>query len=342
MMQGGDAAAGSRIVVDTIDSVALRDNPLSDPARRALHVYLPPGYDADPTRRYPAAYLLGALFNSGELLLAARPFAEGLQARLDRLIREQRVPPLIVAMPDARSRYGTGQYLDSPAVGRYASLIIEVVAHMDGAYRTIAHRDARAVLGKSSGGFGALRFGMTRPDLFGLVADHSGDKGFEYCYRCQVGAFLDRHPDAASIAHALADLNRTYAESTNILDFVQRFNLAAMAACYSPDSDAALGFQLPMELGTGRWRPDVWSRWLAHDPVQTALEHAQALDSLKLLYLDCGNRDEHHLHYGSRQLSAILTEAGIAHRYQEFAGGHRETEHRYDISLSAIGECILH
>lgn len=330
----------SRIVLDTIDSAALTGNPLGDPARRALHVYLPPGFDAEPARRWPTAYLLAPIFAGGELLLAPRPFTEGLKERLDRLIQTQQMPPMLVAIPDARSRYGTGQYLDSPAVGRYGSFIVEVVGHMDRGYRTIAHRDARAVLGKSSGGFGALRLGMTRPDLFGLVADHSGDKGFEYCYRCQAPAFLDRHPDEASIARALADLDATYARSANGLDFVHRVNLAAMAACYSPEPAAPLGFQLPMALGTGVWRDDVWARWLAHDPVCVALDHAEALRSLALLYFDCGDRDEHHLHYGARQLAAQLDAAGIAHRYEEFPGGHRDTEHRYDVSLTAIGARI--
>lgn len=333
--------SASRIVIDCINSAALSGNPLGDPARRALHIYLPPGYDAEPACRYPSVYLLGALFVGGELLLAPRPFSESLKDRLDRLIQAQRMPPLIMVMPDARSRYGTGQYLDSPAVGRYGSFIVEVVEHIDRSYRTIAQRNARAVMGKSSGGFGALRFGMTRPDLFGLVADHSGDKGFDFCYRCQVPDFLDCHSDTASVTRALADLDATYGSSANILDFVHRVNIAAMAACYSPDPGSPLGFQLPVTLNTGVWRSDVWAQWLAHDPVQIALQYADALRSLRLLYFDCGDRDEHFLHYGARQLAAQLTEVGIEHRYEEFSGGHRETEHRYNISLAAIGERIV-
>ena len=42
----------------TIESPALRDNPLGDAYERPLWVYLPPGYDDDPTARYPEIYLI--------------------------------------------------------------------------------------------------------------------------------------------------------------------------------------------------------------------------------------------------------------------------------------------
>ena len=40
-------------------------------------------------------------------------------------------------------------------------------------------RDARAIGGKSSGGFGALVLAMRHPDLFSAVASHAGDMYFE-------------------------------------------------------------------------------------------------------------------------------------------------------------------
>lgn len=331
------ASVSSQIVRDTIDSPALVDNPLSDPHRRRLPVYLPAGYGLDPTRRYPVAIMLPAIFVAGEHLLGARPFGEGLGERLDRLIGAGSIPPMIVALPDGRSRYGTGQYLDSSAVGDYEGFVLDVVRHLDRRYLTEAHRARRAVFGKSSGGFGALRLAMRHPDVFGLVADHSGDKGFEWCYRSHVPHFLDRTPDLDAVKQHLADLDATYAASAHPLDFVHRVNIPAMAACYSPNPDAPLGFDLPVELGTGRWRADVWARWLAHDPIHTAAAHADALRSLELLYVDCGSRDEHFLHYGSRQLAAELERLGVAHHYLEFDGGHRDTDARYDVSLSAFG-----
>ena len=47
----------SRIIIETIHSQYLKDNPLDDPATRQLPIYLPPGYD-DNEKRYPVVYLL--------------------------------------------------------------------------------------------------------------------------------------------------------------------------------------------------------------------------------------------------------------------------------------------
>jgi hypothetical protein len=44
----------------TVDSSALRGNPLHDPAERPLWVYLPPQYDSEPDRRFPAIYVIQA------------------------------------------------------------------------------------------------------------------------------------------------------------------------------------------------------------------------------------------------------------------------------------------
>lgn len=330
----------SRVVFDMVDSPALRGNPLSDPHARRLPIYLPPGYRDDGTIRYPTAYVLGAIFVSGEMLLAPRPFEENLRERLDRLIDEKRVPPMIVALPDARSRYGTGQYLDSPAVGKYAGFVLDVVAHIDAKYPTRAERGQRAVLGKSSGGYGAMMFGMRRPDVFGLVADHSGDKGFDWCYRPHVPQFLDRSPTEDAVAAAIADLPALYARAASPMDFFHAINIPAMAACYSPDPESRLGFQLPVDLYTGEWRPSVWARWLTLDPAEIAVPHAEALRSLKLLYFDCGDRDEHYLYYGCRLLSKRLHAARVSHRYEEYRGTHQRTDHRYDTSFEAIASAL--
>ena len=48
------ADLSGRIDHQTITSELLKDNPLKDPCERPLWVYLPPGYDAEPDRRYPS------------------------------------------------------------------------------------------------------------------------------------------------------------------------------------------------------------------------------------------------------------------------------------------------
>jgi hypothetical protein len=47
-----------RLEERTIESRVLQGNPLGDPTERPVWVYLPPGYDESPARRYPSIYLI--------------------------------------------------------------------------------------------------------------------------------------------------------------------------------------------------------------------------------------------------------------------------------------------
>ena len=64
------------------------------------------------------------------------------------------------------------------------------------------------------------------------------------------------------------------------------------AACYSPDPDRPGKALLPFEVATGRLVDEVWERWLELDPVRMAPRHADALRSMRRIYLDAGKSDE--------------------------------------------------
>ena len=71
------------------------------------------------------------------------------------------------------------------------------------------------------------------------------------------------------------------------------------SAAAPPDPDAPGKALLPFELSTGRVVDDVWAQWLDWDPVRLAPSHADALRSMKRIYLDAGNRDEYFLDLGA-------------------------------------------
>jgi hypothetical protein len=73
-----------------------------------------------------------------------------------------------------------------------------------------------------------------------------------------------------------------------------------------------------------------------------AAEHVEALKSLRALYLDAGLGDEYNLQLGARRLSRELTRLGIAHRHEEFDGGHMNTAYRYDRSFAVITSALEH
>ena len=106
-----------------------------------------------------------------------------------------------------------------------------------------------------------------------------------------------------------------------------------MAATYDPDPAAPNGFRLPFNLETGEVLPERWRQWQRHDPVRLVERYKRNLKSLRDIYIDCGWRDQFHIHYGSRILSRRLHEAGIAHTYQEFDDDHSDIDYRMDVSL---------
>ena len=117
-------------------------------------------------------------------------------------------------------------------------------------------------------------------------------------------------------------------------------NIVGMAASYSPDAGAEMGVALPFDLETGAFRDDVWARWLVHDPLLRLPEREAALRSLRLLYMDCGKRDEFHLHHGARLFVRELKARGIPHAYEEFDDGHMNVSYRYDTSLPALAKAL--
>jgi hypothetical protein len=106
-----------------------------------------------------------------------------------------------------------------------------------------------------------------------------------------------------------------------------------MAATYDPDPGVALGFRLPCNLETGERIERRWQRWLASDPINMVQRYADNLKSLAGIYIDCGWRDQFHIHYGTRILSRRLSDIGIAHRYEEFDDDHSDIDYRMDVSL---------
>jgi S-formylglutathione hydrolase FrmB len=312
------------------ESTVLRGNAAGDPHIRDLHIYLPAGYDAGD-ERYPVVFCLTGFTGRGRMLLNDNAFAPNLAERMDRLFSEGRIKPMIAVMPDCFTYYGGSQYINSTATGRYEDYLAEeLVPFVDENFRTIAERDSRAVIGKSSGGYGSLIMGLRHADIFGLVCSTSGDAYFEFCYPNDFpAAFRAIKGDPAGY------MKRLWAEERKPKDFHPALNTIGMAACYSPDGAS---FDMPFDLETGEIREDVWSRWLEHDPVRLVEKHVENLKSLNLLYIDAGTRDEFNLDIGARVLSRKLTEFGVDHLHEEFDDGHFNITYRYDRSLELISE----
>jgi len=355
---------GTAVVLEHSSQV-LRGNPLRDPHVRKLAVWLPPRYDGSGGRRFPVLWDLVGFTGSGMAHLNWRPFNENVVERAARLIQERKMPPVILVFPDCFTALGGNQYVNSSAVGRYADYLTrELVPFVDREFRTLASRDHRGCFGKSSGGYGAILHGMKYTDTWGAIANHSGDALFEFVYWCdwpntlnelakhrarkqrpgpydaneRAGAArLDRGHDDGRVKRFLAAVWKkpklSHAESMAIMNL-------CMAATYDPEPRAPLGFRLPFNLESGEPIPENWARWRRHDPVRLVSRYARALRSLRGIYVDCGWRDQFHIHYGTRTLSRRLAELRIPHRYEEFDDDHSDVDYRMDVSLPFLAKAL--
>ncbi|HVP67651.1 MAG TPA: alpha/beta hydrolase [Anaeromyxobacteraceae bacterium] len=327
-----------RLEMEWLDSPALQANPLGDPARRPVYLYTPPGHRPG----LPAVYFLHGFGGSAHSWVGFQPFMRSAPERLDALVASGKVPPVVGVFLDGWTSFGGSQYVNSPAIGAYRDYVArDVVAFVERRLGTIPKARSRAVVGKSSGGYGALVMGRHHPDVFAHVGCHAGDAAFEYCYL----------PDFPKTADALVgtdplmwleEMRRRAAETKLRGEDHPVVNILAMAAAYSPDPSAPGGFALPFEPETGRIRPEVWARWLEADPVRFVPANLDAFRSLASIYIDCGTRDEFHLRWGARMVVETLRRAGVEVLHEEFEDGHRDIQYRYDRSLAHLVPRLEH
>jgi hypothetical protein len=314
-------------------STALRGNPLGDPAERPLEVYLPPGYDDEPDRRYPSIYMIQGYTGSLPMWHNRSPFRRTFPESADALFAAGDAPPCILVWVDAWTAYGGSQFVDSPGTGRYHTYLCdEVVPWVDDHYRTLPAAAHRGIAGKSSGGFGAMITPMLRPDLFGGLATHAGDALYEACY----------FPDFAKAARALRDL---YAGSYDKFwaDFRSRPPMSkptdgslvivyGCAAAFSANDDGSV--ELPFDPTSGVLRPEVWQRWLDWDPVRMVPAYADALRGLRAVWIDAGKSDDWYLDLGAEAFRQALAGIGVTDvHFELFEATHAGIDYRYPLSL---------
>ena len=326
------------VEMPVLESQALAENPLGDPANRRLPVVLPPDY-AESGRRYPVIVGLTGFTGKGIMLLNEDAWQPNLVQRLERLYADG-MPHAIFVLPDCFTRYGGSQYINSGATGRYEDYVTaEVIPFVDAHYRTVAGPEGRGVFGKSSGGYGSMILGMRHPDIFSALACHSGDMFFDLCYGKDF-------PDFCNTVNANGGVeafwNQFAAQVKKKTSDFAALNILAMAACYSADAAEPLGIALPVDLYTCERKPDVWNRWLEWDPVEQLDRYGDHLRQLRLLYMDCGRQDQFALHFGARLMAKRLAARGIAYEYEEFDDNHTNIQYRYDVSLPKLAQVLAH
>jgi S-formylglutathione hydrolase FrmB len=159
------AAPESQLLSREIHSQKLAQSKVGTNPIRKMAVYLPAGYDSS-SKRYPVIYYLPnplAEFRGDFYEQTARKM-------LDRAIAAKEVDPFIFVAIDMATPYGCSWYVNSPVTGNWEDFMVqELVPYIDANFRTLPSRDSRGIAGDFMGGYGAIRFGMTHPDVFGSV-----------------------------------------------------------------------------------------------------------------------------------------------------------------------------
>jgi enterochelin esterase family protein len=321
------------IVHTRLESPQLKDNLLGDPTERDVFVYLPPSYEKEPTRRYPTAYLLHAYGETAAEVVT--PPVDGIRWRppiedvLDPVFARMGVAPMIVVIPDGSSKWGCGQWVDSPVTGNFEQYLLhDVVPHIDGTYRTLPAACSRGLFGFSSGGFGSWNVASRNPDVFGSTAVLSADSFLDMTHKFLLYKYLDSiWPEAPN-----GPVEGNF-WSEIVYDY---------SATYSPNPDNPPYFvDLPVAFPSGELIHEVWNRWLRFDPVVNVHERLDNLRKLSGILLDAGSQDDYNLHWGHRLLSHYLNEAGIAHEHRENPGNHggRASE-RYQMALTWLATVL--
>jgi S-formylglutathione hydrolase FrmB len=278
---------------------SLEGNLEGDPADRDVFVYLPPGY-ASSGKRYPVIYFLHGYGATAQI------YANGvlqLPGSADQAIMAGAQEAILV-LPDASTIYGGSMYSNSPTIGDWERFIaVELVAHIDANYRTLATRASRGLSGHSMGGYGTLRIGMKHPGVFSTL------------YAMSSCCLLNQAPGQEAVATQVQRMAAgPVAGERGFANAMQ-----AQAAAWAPNPrNAPYYFDLPWL--DGQAQPLVQAKWTANSPLVFVDQHVSALKQYQGLMLDVGDKDS--LAATNAQMDAALTRLGVTHGYETYDGDH--------------------
>ena len=308
---GGPGGAGAPAPKGLVEQIvvhgkALEGNLEGDSPDREATVYLPPSYAGSAARRYPVLYLLHG-YGGRQDTFTAR--LASLAESQDRLAPQQGFSEFIVVTPSAYTLHKGSMYSSSPTTGDWERFVADdLVAYMDSHYRTLATRMSRGLAGHSMGGYGALRIGMKRPDVFSALYLMSS---------CCLTANRDPRPEAFAAAEAITTREQAEA-AASAPGFGPSVSLASAAAWSPNPSNPPLYLDLPVK--DGKVRPDVVAKWVANAPIETVGQHVAALNRYYAIAIDIGLQDG--LLASNQQLHDALTRLHVPHSFEEYEGDH--------------------
>ena len=288
---------------DTVERIkvhgpSLEGNLEGDAADRDVLVFLPPSYAAERSRRYPVVYALHGYSIGAEQWSKEIHVPQTIEGAFAKGAKE-----MIVVLPDSKTVHNGSMYSSSATTGDFENFIArDLVAYIDGHYRTIAARESRGLVGHSMGGYGAARIGMKHPDVFGSLYIMSP---------CCLSARAPLKPEDEAALAAV----KSPADSEK-LPFGQRAALAS-AAAWSPNPHNP---PLYLDLPVGEQQQAVLAKWAANAPLAFLDQYAANLRRYRAIALDVGDQDG--LRIDTGKLHDAIDSYGIANSFEIYPGTH--------------------
>jgi enterochelin esterase-like enzyme len=281
-----------------VRGAALQGNLERNAEDRDVLVILPPGYAANPGRRYPVVYALHGYFIGAEQWAKEIHVPQTVEGAFAKGASE-----MIVVLPDSKTVHNGSMYSSSVTTGDFETYIRrDLVAAIDARYRTLARRESRGLVGHSMGGYGATRIGMKHADVFGSLYIMSP------C--CLAPRAMPRAEDEAALA-AVKSL-----EDSAKLPFPLRAQLAS-ASAWSPNPGKP---PLYLDLPYGDRQQSVLARWAANAPLAFLDQYVGNMRRYRAIALDVGDQDG--LKADTQRLHEALDSYGIANSFEIYPGTH--------------------
>jgi S-formylglutathione hydrolase FrmB len=288
----------------TVHGTSLEGNLAEDSTDRPVSVYLPPTYQGSDAR-YPVVYMLHGFTDTDLRWFGWQEHFVNVPAAFERALEAGITREMILVMPNAYTAFAGSMYSSSVTTGDWETFVAdELVAHIDRHYRTIPERPARGLAGHSMGGYGALRIGMKRPDVFSRLYVMSP---------CCMEPRTEGGGAAMQQLEAITRLEQLEEASFGVKA------MFASAAAWSPNPERPPFFlDLPVE--DGQPRPDVLARWTANAPLAMVHQYIPNLAKYDGIAMDSGAQDRG-IAAATRELDRILTMYGIAHTSEIYDPG---------------------
>lgn len=312
--QSGFCQRGT-VIIDSLKSINITHTLTNEDPVRKMSIYLPPRYESSK-KRYPVIYLFQGIGDDHLRFVKDTTYLNNIRDVMDYGVQNKMFREMIIVMPNTKTKWMHSLYMNSPVTGNWEDFVVyELINYIDAKYRTVKSAGARALVGHSMGGFGAIYLGIKHPDKFSVVY------GMNPALFCFCGDIRLDNPGIVKAAKA-----RTADELLNSRDYYA-IGTITFGQAFSPNPNKPPFYtDLPFIFTGDKVVFDTAAKrkWEDNDIVLNIQRYADNIKKLKAIKFDSGYDDEFKfIPIKVLELSKKLEALGIKHFFEEYNGDHR-------------------